>query len=65
MMILALTVLVAGFAGCSATGRHACNMNLKYMHDDVQRALGFDRPNALHPRDLISNDDSDPYRGYD
>ena len=65
MMALVLAVLVGGLAGCNATAGHSIAMNARYMCDDTQRMLGLDRPNALHPRDLISNDESDPYRGYD
>ena len=65
MMVLVLAVLVAGLAGCNATAAHSVNMNTKQLCNDTQRMLGLDRPNALAPRDLISNDESDPYRGYD
>ncbi len=63
MMVLALTMLAAGLVGCSGAAAHSVGMNTMYLCDDTQRMLGLDRPNALHPRDGLSNDLADPYIG--
>jgi hypothetical protein len=65
MMVLVLVVLAGGLAGCNATAAHSINMNTKQLCNDTQRMLGLDGPNPSHPRDLISIDEAEPYRGYD
>ena len=65
ILVIALTlVMVAAMFGCNAVAWHSMGRNLQYACDDTQRAFGLDKPNALHPRDLVADDVYEPYNGY-
>ncbi len=63
LILTALVVLATGMFGCS-TASHSVGQNLRYTCDDSVRAFGLDQPSALHPRDNMTYDSAEPYRGY-
>jgi len=61
-ILLALLMLVAAVAGCSATAERSTKLNMTYMRDDAHRFAGLDQPSGLHARDNEPWDAYEPYR---
>ena len=62
-ILLVFAFVVTMLVGCETTKR-TTDMNMKYLGDDTMRALGFDQPSQLHPRDNVSSTMYEPYRPY-